>query len=505
MESIIAKCVSTLCHDAQALGNIWVPVNGRLQTSSICAQWTKDKEGLQFFGERCREMTFERGEGMPGRAWKTGQAEWVPDVQTLEASDYPRLEIAQACGVRASFTVPFVVCGAVLAVLEFVLHEARDEDTRLVEKVQAALTKALSFKVQMGMKRNSTSQHMGLGGMGNGLGGLTMQKSSSEDDLQAQLKYLSRPIQLRAAAEQWAIRRAEVHLGKQLDEGSEGIVFTASWRGMPVAVKTLKTTLSASSLDDCFNEVSVLSHLRHPNLVLFLGACLDDGPLWIMSEFMDGGSVEDFYKQEKDKKKGKPFRPLASQVQRWMTDFARALCFLHNSRPAIIHRDLKPGNLLLTQDGHLKIGDFGLSKIVKGKKLHDQYVMTGRTGTLRYMAPEVMEEESYSETVDIYSYAFNVWFMCTGERPLETYMRQVTNPQKVDQMTLDLKSGLRPEVERIQLPISKLLQKCWDQDPEARPSAQEICDCLPDIKAGLRLTAKAASKKKVDEKHCSLQ
>jgi serine/threonine protein kinase len=274
-----------------------------------------------------------------------------------------------------------------------------------------------------------------------------------------------------------------------------------------VAVKTLKTNLSESNLGDCYNEVSVLSHLRHPNLVLFLGAVIDDGPLWIVSEFMEGGSLEDFFKAKKRQRKGKPFRPLASDVLRWLTDFARALCFLHNARPCIIHRDLKPGNLLLSAEGHMKIGDFGLSKIVKGKMQQDRYVMTGRTGTLRYMAPEVMEEESYSEKVDIYSLAFNVWFMCTGERPLELYMRQVTSAFKVDEMTKHLREGLRPDVSRIQPAIAALLVRCWAQDPDERPSAQELCDLLPSLKDEIRLSAKCASKAPMPagDKSCSLQ
>ena len=55
----------------------------------------------------------------------------------------------------------------------------------------------------------------------------------------------------------------------------------------------------------------------------------------------------------------------------------------------VIHRDLKPGNLLLTVEGHLKVADFGLSKIFEGAHM-GQYQMTGVTGTLRYMAPEVI-------------------------------------------------------------------------------------------------------------------
>lgn len=82
----------------------------------------------------------------------------------------------------------------------------------------------------------------------------------------------------------------------------------------------------------------------------------------------------------------------------WALELARALNFLHKCVPCILHRDLKPGNLLLTQEGHLKVSDFGLSKIID-KSTNGAYQMTGVTGTLRYMAPEVMRSESYNEKV----------------------------------------------------------------------------------------------------------
>ena len=82
-----------------------------------------------------------------------------------------------------------------------------------------------------------------------------------------------------------------------------------------------------------------------------------------------------------------------------------AIAFLHGCRPPVIHRDIKPGNLLLTAEGHLKVSDFGLSKIFEGAQL-GAYQMTGVTGTLRYMAPEVMRSEDYTEKVDVYSFSF---------------------------------------------------------------------------------------------------
>jgi serine/threonine protein kinase len=81
-------------------------------------------------------------------------------------------------------------------------------------------------------------------------------------------------------------------------------------------------------------------------------------------------------------------------------ELSRAVSFLHNCNPPIIHRDLKPANLLLTASGRLKVCDFGLSRVKQvGFKL-GAYRMTGKTGSLRYMAPEVFQlDPKYDEKV----------------------------------------------------------------------------------------------------------
>ena len=100
---------------------------------------------------------------------------------------------------------------------------------------------------------------------------------------------------------------------------------------------------SAVARADLINEISVLSRLRHPNLVMFLGACTVKEPLIIISEYLSGGNLEDYLiKKRKGGAKGKPWMPPPKQVLSWSTELARALCFLHGCNPVIIHRDLKP-------------------------------------------------------------------------------------------------------------------------------------------------------------------
>jgi len=88
---------------------------------------------------------------------------------------------------------------------------------------------------------------------------------------------------------------------------------------------------------------------------------------------------------------------------------------IYLSQPPIIHRDLKPPNVLFDANGVAKIADFGLSKFVNSNL--ERYQMTAKTGTVRYMAPEVLIGNPYSCSVDVYSFGMILSYMFTGQRP----------------------------------------------------------------------------------------
>lgn len=360
----------------------------------------------------------------------------------------------------------------------------------LIEEVQHALGNALAMKVNQGAAMNQVR-------------GATMSRSNSKDNLQAMTahteRYMAGPLHLRAISEQWAIPRKQLVLAEMIGEGQEGVVHKASWRGMTVVAKAMK--LNQPLTVDDHHEVSVLSHLRHPNLVLFLGAVVDAQPWWIVSEFMEGGSLQDmFYAREKERG-GKRWRPPAREVLKWGQGLARALCFLHNCSPPIIHRDLKPGNLLLSADGQLKIADFGLSKIVKSKGTQQgTYKMTGLTGTPRYMAPEVLLCSDYNEKVDIYALGLVLWLMATGgEPPLEHEINMIVaragpNGDVETLLAQQLLQGLRPRLARITVqPLAELMAHAWHSDPRDRPSAADVIHAFKDIQE--KLAAKGLGKK----------
>jgi len=221
------------------------------------------------------------------------------------------------------------------------------------------------------------------------------------------------PLRVRGRAEAWETPREQIEFLRKLGPGAGGEVWLCKWRGLKCAGKIVQDGVSSAAHEDMVNEISTMSHIRHPNLVMFLGAVSMSEPLVILTEFMEGGSIQARYDEQR-KVLGKPWRPAKGQVVKWMIDVARAVCFLHKCGNPIVHRDLKPIHLLLTKDNVLKVTAYGLSKTLD--RAHDE---KGFDVDEAYAAPEVLNRTGYTEKADIYSMGMCFYFLVTGERPVD--------------------------------------------------------------------------------------
>jgi len=213
--------------------------------------------------------------------------------------------------------------------------------------------------------------------------------------------------------------------------------------------------------------------------VLFLGACIGTDNVSLLNEYMDGGNLEEYVCALRSRHPRKGARVPRKNCARWGIDLAQALTFLHSCNPPVIHRDLKPANLLLCRQGTLKVGDFGLSSARPRHLNGEAYMMTGRTGTIRYMAPEAMQMDaegnsSYNEKVDCYSAAMVLWYMCVADQPF--------GDLDADLIMAGARSGLRPDVSCIlrrhgQL-MADTITKCWESNPIQRFSAEKLLECM---------------------------
>ncbi|KAG2707082.1 hypothetical protein I3843_05G119500 [Carya illinoinensis] len=258
-------------------------------------------------------------------------------------------------------------------------------------------------------------------------------------------------------------------IGKQ---GSFGEILKAYWRGTPVAIKRILPSLSDDRLviQDFRHEVNLLVKLRHPNIVQFLGAVTDKKPLMLITEYLRGGDLHQYLKEKSS------LSP--STAINFALDIARGMAYLHNEPNVIVHRDLKPRNVLLVNSSadHLKVGDFGLSKLIKVQNSHDVYKMTGETGSYRYMAPEVFKHRKYDKKVDVFSFAMILYEMLEGDPPLSNLEPYEAAKYVAEGHRPTFRSkGYIPE-------LKELTEQCWAADMNRRPSFLEILKRLEKIK-----------------------
>jgi serine/threonine protein kinase len=154
-------------------------------------------------------------------------------------------------------------------------------------------------------------------------------------------------------------------------------------------------------------------------------------------------------------------------------DVAAALSYLHNNY--IIYRDLKPDNIGFDIRGDVKIFDFGLAKELDPTLQHgctEFYELSGNTGSLRYMSPEVARSEPYNLTADVYSFGLLLWQVCSLDLPYDGMNRQ-------DHSELVVHGNERPQLDSSwSTPLRILMKRAWEPDPAVRPSMDSIYKIL---------------------------
>ncbi|XP_022860359.1 integrin-linked protein kinase 1-like isoform X2 [Olea europaea var. sylvestris] len=205
---------------------------------------------------------------------------------------------------------------------------------------------------------------------------------------------------------------------KELDftnsvEITKGTFCIASWRGIQVAVKRFGEELftDEDKVKAFRDELALLQQIRHPNVVQFLGAVTQSTPMMIVTEYLPKGDLFAYLKRKGTIK--------LTRAIKFALDIARGMNYLHEHKPeAIIHRDLEPSNILLDDSGHLKVADFGLSKLMKvAKSIKEDIPATCQQTSWRYLAPEVFKNEEYDTKVDVFSFALILQEMIEGCQP----------------------------------------------------------------------------------------
>ncbi|KAM7255687.1 hypothetical protein ACFE04_008585 [Oxalis oulophora] len=259
----------------------------------------------------------------------------------------------------------------------------------------------------------------------------------------------------------------------KIGEGGYGPVYKAKLDHTAVAIKVLRPDLS-EGLKQFHQEVDVLSRIRHPNMVLLLGACPEYGCL--IYEHMDNGSLEDrlFMKNNSP--------PLSWQTRfRIAAEIATALLFLHQTKPEpLVHRDLKPANILLDKNYVSKIADVGLARLVPPSVADSvtQYHMTAAAGTFYYIDPEYQQTGMLGVKSDLYSLGVMLLQIITGKPPagVSHHMEQAIEKGAFLEM---LDPTVRDWPVEEALSLAKVALKCCELRKRDRPDLATVV--LPEL------------------------
>lgn len=251
----------------------------------------------------------------------------------------------------------------------------------------------------------------------------------------------------------WVVQRDEIHLTEeQLGAGGWAVVQVAMFRGQRVAAKCLHNQIiSVHNIRLFTREMNMAAHARHPNLLQFIGATMDNNPI-ILTELMPT-SLRRVLEQ------GNPLSH--RQIFSIASDVARALNYLHLTSPdPIIHRDVSSANVLLKSSAgdsyEAKLSDYGSANFVR-------YATTVGPGNPLYSAPEVNDPKQHSPKMDVYSLGLLLVEMCSGEL-FDDYEELINTRISTDW----------PEMVIV-------IRPCIRQDPRRRPNAADIISQLEQL------------------------
>lgn len=206
------------------------------------------------------------------------------------------------------------------------------------------------------------------------------------------------------------------HPSEKIGEGGFGSVYKGELRdGTLVAVKVLSIELDSLRGEKEFvAELNTLANIKHQNLVILRGCCVEGAKRYIVYDYMENNSLRStFLGSEENRTK------FSWEVRRDVSiGVASVLAFLHEElQPHIVHRDIKSSNVLLDRNFTPKVSDFGLAKLLRDEK---SYISTQVAGTLGYLAPDYASSGHLTRKSDVYSFGVLLLEIVSGQRAVDS-------------------------------------------------------------------------------------
>ena len=253
-------------------------------------------------------------------------------------------------------------------------------------------------------------------------------------------------------------------------EGGMGLVSLGEWQGKKVALKKIKLKYGKKGneyiLKKFINEINIISSMRHPNILLYMGTTIDNDNYYMITEYLPKGSLYEYLHNK---------RGFLTDYQKIKISFQIAIAIQYIHSRKILHCDLKSSNVLIDEDFKIKLSDFGLSYFMSEapEKMGE--------GTYHWMAPEILNEGKYEATADIFSYGMILWEILTGKTPYYNINKSFFTKQQLK----DIVNEKYENNEEI-VPIPKtgnivlrfIASKCLQYEPEKRLSLNSILKYL---------------------------
>ncbi|XP_067277727.1 fibroblast growth factor receptor 2 isoform X1 [Pseudorasbora parva] len=408
-----------------------------------------------------------------GISYHTAWLTVLPAEPDAIETDYPPdyVEIAIYC-----IGVFLIACMVVIVVVCRMKTSAKKPDFGSQPAVHK-LTKQIPLRRQVTVSSDSSSSMSS----STPLVRITTRRSSAHDDPIPEYDLPEDP--------RWEFSRDKLTLGKPLGEGCFGQVVMAEALGIDkdkpkeavtVAVKMLKDDATEKDLSDLVSEMEMMKMIgRHKNIINLLGACTQDGPLYVIVEYASKGNLREYlrvrrppgmeYSYDIARVSDEPltFKDLVSctyQVARGMEYLASQKC---------IHRDLAARNVLVTESNFMKIADFGLARDVHNI---DYYKKTtnGRL-PVKWMAPEALFDRVYTHQSDVWSFGVLMWEIFTlGGSPYPGI--------PVEELFKLLKEGHRMDKPaNCTNELYMMMKDCWHAISSHRPTFKQLVEDLDRI------------------------
>merc|ERR1719174_1794516 len=246
---------------------------------------------------------------------------------------------------------------------------------------------------------------------------------------------------------------------RKIGEGSFGkAILVQTDEGSKLVCKMVDVSQASSKeTQDAIKEGRLLAAFKHPYIVRYRESFIDNGWLCILMDYCEGG---DLSRQIEQAKKGRQPPFAEEQILRWMTQALLALKYIHDKH--VLHRDLKSSNFFLSKSNNLKMGDFGIAKVLSCT------AACARTqiGTPYYLSPEVCQEKPYTWPSDIWAMGCILFELCMLKVPFDA--------QNISGLVQKICRGPTPQITGYSEFTRGLASEMLNRNASLRPSAEII-------------------------------